>query len=669
MRYGSIIFFILSIILLDTAPSHAAKRVALVIGNANYRVGGQLRNPVNDSASIAKLFKDAGFDTVESRSDIGIAAMRRAIGDFADKAQDSDIAVVYYAGHGIEVGGVNYLIPVDAVLARDFDVEDETISLDRVLRAIEPAQRLRLVILDACRDNPFGQTMKRSTRAIGRGFAKVEPTTTDTLVAFAAKAGATAADGRGEHSPFTAALLQHLATPGLDIMMAFRHVRDTVTASTSPRQEPFLYGSLGGHTISIVDAPPSPPAADLAASDWKSVETSTSIGALEAFRRRYPASFQAELATLRIEELKKAQIAASPPPAVRADPPPKPPMPVTVAPSPPPAAAPAIPPVIQAVVAPPVAPPPPDPCTGVLTVSSVRQCATPLTAAQERSLQPKDSFRECETCPEMVVVPNGTFTMGSPRNERDRDPDEGPQHVVTIREPFAVGKFHVTRDQFAAFISATGSDAASSCVAWQSRPKQRATRSWEDPGFDQDGSHPVVCVNWNDAKAYVDWLAGQTGKPYRLLSEAEWEYAARAGSSTRYSYGNDEKDLCRHGNSADQTARSANSTTVRPFASCRDGFANTSPVGSFTANGFGLFDMQGNAAQWTEDCYHDGYRDAPTDGSAWTSGDCALRSLRGGAWDNSPNGLRVANRFWNVNDTSSRVYDSGLRVARTLITP
>src|SRR5262249_25083821 len=139
--------------------------------------------------ALAALLKASGFDVVERRSDVGIAGMRRAMSDFSDIASDADIAIVYYAGHGIQVDGINYLIPTDARLARDFDVEDETISLDRVLRAMDSARRLRLVILDACRDNPFAQSMKRSNRAIGRGLARVEPTTPDTLVAFAAKAG------------------------------------------------------------------------------------------------------------------------------------------------------------------------------------------------------------------------------------------------------------------------------------------------------------------------------------------------------------------------------------------------------------------------------------------------------------------------------------------------
>jgi uncharacterized caspase-like protein len=155
MRLALIISSIVLATVLGVLPGHADKRVALVIGNSNYRHAGRLTNPVNDAAAVAALLKSAGFAVVEPGSDVGIAQMRRALSDFADTARDSDIAVVYYAGHGIEVDGVNYLIPVDATLARDFDVEDETISLDRVLRAIDSARRLRLVILDACRTNPF----------------------------------------------------------------------------------------------------------------------------------------------------------------------------------------------------------------------------------------------------------------------------------------------------------------------------------------------------------------------------------------------------------------------------------------------------------------------------------------------------------------------------------
>ena len=179
---------------------------------------------------MAKTLKDAGFEIVESRHDLSALETRRVLRDFADVTRDADIAVIYYAGHGIEVEGSNYLIPVDAKLERDTDVYDQGLSLDRVLVTVEPAKQLRLVILDACRDNPFGKTMKRTvvSRCIGRGLAKVEPNRPNTLIAYSAKAGFTAQDGDGDNSPFTAALSKHLTTPGLDVRRAFGFVRDDV---------------------------------------------------------------------------------------------------------------------------------------------------------------------------------------------------------------------------------------------------------------------------------------------------------------------------------------------------------------------------------------------------------------------------------------------------------
>src|SRR5438552_1937959 len=188
-------------LLFVSEPAFAEKRVALVLGNSAYQNVAPLPNPVNDGAMIAATLKDAGFDVVDSRQDLPAAEIRRALRDFADRARDADIAVVYYAGHGIEVDGANYLIPVDAKLERDTDVYDEALSLDRVLVAIEPVKRLRLVILDACRDNPFTKSMKRTvaSRGIERGLARVEPTSPNLLIAYSAKAGSTATDGIGKN--------------------------------------------------------------------------------------------------------------------------------------------------------------------------------------------------------------------------------------------------------------------------------------------------------------------------------------------------------------------------------------------------------------------------------------------------------------------------------------
>jgi uncharacterized caspase-like protein len=299
--------------LLVSEPAFAEKRVALVLGNSNYQNVAPLANPVNDSAKIASTLKDAGFDVVDSRRDLPAAETRRALRDFADRARDADIAVVYYAGHGIEVDGGNYLIPVDARLERDTDIYDEGLSLDRILIAIEPAKKLRLVILDACRDNPFARTMKRTvaSRAIGQGLAKVEPTSPNVLIAYSAKAGSTAADGDGKNSPFTAALSHHLTKPGLDVRRAFGFVRDEVLKTTNNRQEPFVYGSLGGEDVPLVPAPrpaaaPATPAPSAQAEARRDYELALQIGnksALNAFLAQYPDGFYASLAKLQLDKI------------------------------------------------------------------------------------------------------------------------------------------------------------------------------------------------------------------------------------------------------------------------------------------------------------------------------------------------------------------------------
>jgi uncharacterized caspase-like protein len=304
--------------LLVCGPALAEKRVALVLGNSAYQNVAPLANPVNDSAKIASTLTEAGFDVVDSRRDLSAADTRRALRDFADRSRDADIAVVYYAGHGIEVDGGNYLIPVDARLERDTDVYDEALSLDRVLVAIEPAKKLRLVILDACRDNPFSRTMKRTvaSRAIGQGLAKVEPTSPNVLIAYSAKAGSTAADGDGKNSPFTAALSHHLTKPGLDVRRAFGFVRDEVLKTTGSKQEPFVYGSLGGEDVPLVPAParpapaaataPAAPTLNAQAEARRDYELALQVGnrsALNAFLAQYPDGFYASLAKLQLDKI------------------------------------------------------------------------------------------------------------------------------------------------------------------------------------------------------------------------------------------------------------------------------------------------------------------------------------------------------------------------------
>jgi hypothetical protein len=245
------------LVALVAAPAAADKRVALVIGNGAYTKVPQLPNPSHDAAAMADMLRKANFDVVDSKTDLGVEAMRRELRDFSDEVRDADIAVVFYAGHGMEMNGVNYLIPIDATIARDVDVEDEAVPLDRVVRMIEPARHLQLVILDSCRDNPFVRSMKRTLSASrsvlsGHGDIDERSLSPNTLIAYAQKSGATASDGVGTNSPYTTALLKHLATPGLDIELALRRVRDEVLKATKNRQEPFKYGSLGGSEVPLV---------------------------------------------------------------------------------------------------------------------------------------------------------------------------------------------------------------------------------------------------------------------------------------------------------------------------------------------------------------------------------------------------------------------------------
>jgi membrane protein involved in colicin uptake len=311
------------------ATAWAGKRVALIIGNSTYQTVPQLPNPSRDATSVAKMFRDAGFETVDLVLNVGNLEFKRAIRKFEAAADQAEMAVVYYAGHGLEVGATNYLIPVDARLASDRDADDEAISLERLVSSADGASRLRLIILDACRDNPFVGTMRRerkvASRGVTAGLGKVEPTSSDTLIAYAAKAGSTADDGDGQHSPFTAAILKDLTVPGLDVRLAFGRVRDDVLKTTGNRQEPFVYGSLGGGNVSLVPAPEKPqevPVNEVKA-DYELVQKIGTRRAWEVFLGTHSTGFYAELAKAQIE-----RISSQPAGAVPAAPPQPPAAPV-----------------------------------------------------------------------------------------------------------------------------------------------------------------------------------------------------------------------------------------------------------------------------------------------------------------------------------------------------
>jgi formylglycine-generating enzyme required for sulfatase activity len=748
----------------SAGQAHAEKRVALVIGNSAYRNVPSLPNPANDADQVAALFRSAGFSAVELRHDLGIAEMRRAISDFAEAASDLDVAVIYFAGHGIEIDGANYIIPVDARLLRDFDIEDETVSVDRILKSIEPARKLRLVVLDACRDNPFLKTMKRSiaSRSVGRGLAKVEPAVSDTLIAFAAKAGSVALDGDARNSPFTLALLHNIATPGLDLRIAFGRVRDEVLKTTDRRQEPFVYGSLGGSVISIVDAPTIPPPLPTDEIVWNAIKDSSYPAIFDDFASKFPASPRLAAALARRDELKK-EIAAA---AARVPPPPtadeivwnaikdsgypaifedfigkfpssahltgaerrrdelRKQIAAAQAPPPPPAddivwnaikqsrdpaileefvskysASPHLADArlrrddLKKQIADAAARVPPPPATDEIVWNAIKDARAPqvfdeflskfpesarlaeaksrlqelkssqiasiappqvpeagrssvregniglkvLSGSDEAALKQKAAFKECDKCPEMIVVPPGSFLMGSNDSGPQRAPAESSRHKVTFAHPFAVGRFAVTFEEWDACVADGGCD---------------GYKPW-DNGWGR-GKHPVINVSWSDAKSYVAWLSERTGKPYRLLSEAEREYVARAGTTSAFWWG------------ASISRRQANyeEKTSQDKAAKGSPGQRTMPVDSYQPNPWGFYQVHGNIWEWVEDCLNDDYAGAPADGTAWLTGHCDRRVLRGGSWVSTASALESGSRYGV--QAEGRVSNVGFRVARIL---
>ena len=269
-----------------------------------------------------------------------------------------------------------------------------------------------------------------------------------------------------------------------------------------------------------------------------------------------------------------------------------------------------------------------------------REAAT--TAAAGKASEP---VKDCDDCPEMVVLPPGTFLMGSPESDTDAEKDERPQHPVTIGEPFAISRYEVTKAEYAAFVEATY-PRGNGCYIWTGREwRFNANADWREPGFAQTDRDPVACVGWLDAQAYVEWLSGKSGQRYRLATEAEWEYAARAGTTTRYATGD---------------------TMAEKDAKFGQNPGKTTPVGSYPPNPWGLSDMHGNLWEWTEDCYNDNYDGVPSNGRASVEGDCTDRVERGGAWNDLPGNLRSAAR--SRVGPAFRGDNLGFRVSRT-ITP
>ncbi|MBI3517212.1 MAG: SUMF1/EgtB/PvdO family nonheme iron enzyme [Proteobacteria bacterium] len=555
----------------------AERRVALVIGNGAYQAGAALANPANDARAMSAKLRKLGFDVIAVENGTQ-QSMRRAIGQFSNKLTADAVSLFYYAGHGMQVNGRNYLIPIDAEISTEQTVRLETIDVDAVIDQMSMAKsRVNLVILDACRNNPY----ERRFRSQSGGLATIEAPT-GTLIAYATSPGRVAADGDTGNGLYTSELLAAMDVQSAKVEDVFKRVRLNVVARSRGEQTPWEASSLTGDFYFIgptaATATAQPGAAvptDRDVAFWYSVKDSRSAAQIQAYLDQFPQGTFAGLAKVVLDDLTRGQVAAVP--------------------------------------AKPDVTPRPGTTSGY-----------PAAVGQ--------SFRDCADCPEMVVIPPGAFLMGS-----EHSPSEKPVHRVRVGQALAVGKFPVTVGEAERAIAdvprigRVGSDAP-----------------WRDPGFSQTDRHPVVRMTWGQAKLYVDWLSRKTARTYRLLTEAEWEYAARGGTSTAYWWGDD---------------IGAGNTVCDGCGSKWDNLS-TAPVGSFAPNPFGLYDMLGNAAQWLEDCWQNNYDGASGDAAiALVSGDCGSRALRGGFWGSLPWNVRAASRSkWSAEYLSKS--GVGFRVVR-----
>ena len=607
--------------------STAERRVALVIGNSD----GAATPPgsaTNDARSMGALLASLGFE-VSVLTDGTPQQIQQALAAFRTRLASGGVGLFYFAGHGLQVGNETILVPAAVDTRSPASLLVNGIGLSNVLAAMS-APRVRktnVVILDTCLENPFHPA---DTQKPGL------PMPQQTFIAYAAAPGGFAADGRS-HGVYTRALLRALGNaPERDIDGIIRDIERSVRADTGDKQRPWSVSSLAGtfrfarYPGGAVASQESPELASAAIVSmrsrgimpkdsseqyeltfWDSIKNSNYASDYEAYLKAYPNGRFATLAKARIERLQATASAPAPGAAP------------AVAPPAPPAASKA-----QAAAAQPghaVAAsgpaPAPAPATPSAPVAATAKAAVNSAATGSAAGDSKD----CAACPAMVSLPAGSFTMGSNAG----DISERPPHHVTIGAPFAIGKYAVTVEQWNA------------CVMASACPKLSSENA-------SGTKAPARDLSWDDVQQYVKWLTKVTGKPYRLPTEAEWEYAARGGTSTPYWWG----DQMRKGN-----------TNCK---GCGDPWHESVPenVGTFAANPYGLYDMGGNVWQWVSDCWHSSYRDAPADGRVWDASGCNMRVIRSGSWLEGADYMLASTRF--KYSQSVRQSQNGLRVAKDL---
>jgi len=716
MRLSTILIALLMVVV-GAFPAHAQeKRIALLIGNKDYKPGvGALVNPLNDVRVVGDALKAVGFEVMPAITNATRDSILLAVHDFAAKLKDAGkdaVGFLYYSGHGIASGPDNFMIPVDVDEPSTRLLSVRGVKHTEVLAILrgEAPNAAHYIVLDACRNNLQGARG-------GKGFVPVGQQS-GVLFAFSAEPGKTASDTGQGSGPYAAALAAELKKPGQDDLRMFHNVRVAVIDKTGGDQVPWTEDGIQRRERVMFGG--RPPLGDAAAAWAKIKDTSkiadleafarrfqdTVFADLAEARIRELSSgsirvwnFISVNSECKVLDLPVVEVLKQPQhgrvgmerkeavltqpfgsdrshcEGVKGEG-------ITVSYEPKPGQTTGTDVIVFRV----------DYATnkwiqefevdlakrsarrvGLTKVGALQSAPqTPTSTARPAACDGVDvalgsggtacikpasgqTFRDCPECPEMVVVPAGSFMMGSPASEPERDSDED-QLRVTLAKPLAVGRFAVTRGEFASFVADTKHKTDGGCTTWTgSEWKLQSDRSWRSAGFTQDDRHPVVCVNWDDAKAYVAWISRKTGQTYRLLSESEREYVTRAGTTKPFWWG------------SSITPKQANyNGSAEPYkggGSKGEYRKGTVRVDSFSANPWGLYNVHGNVWEWTEDCSNGANAGNPGNGSSRSSGDCSRRVLRGGSWFSDPRILRSANRHRDT--TGDRDDGYGFRVGRT----
>jgi formylglycine-generating enzyme required for sulfatase activity/uncharacterized caspase-like protein len=765
-------------------------RVALIVGNAAYKTS-PLKNPVNDARSMRDKLKRMGFE-IAYYENLQVKQVGSALREFRNLIRPGSVALFFYAGHGLQVRGENYLPTVDAELATEEDVPYQALSLSAVLNTMEDSKAaVNLVLLDACRNNPFA----RNFRSQPQGLARVQAPS-GTLIHYATRPGSVAEDGGGQHGTYTEALLAQIDEKGVPIETSLKRVTIKVREATKGKQEPWMEGSLTGDFYFIVSPgaqvtvqpAAAPTNADEAA--WQAAESIRTAAAYQAYLAEYPKGLYAGAARIKLASL-GAPVATAPAPAPAITPPALVPPPAAAAPQAPLGTGPQ--PVLSPVPAGtrdpeayswrevqtkggrehyeaylqlypkgrfvtaaraalksfptgtgagpglPAAPAGSEAQAwdaalanhteaayqAYLKAFPAGRYAGQATAAiqalrQAAAEPPREPAKPTQlalapvapAAPEQRQIPNAEreqiryyalremslariygadYQMGADADEQgdDGQPDESaqPKHEVKVGN-FELMYYEVNVGQFKKFVDATGYQTEAEHAAQPGcyvpakggRFVLQAGTSWRNPGYTQTDSYPVVCVSFNDVQAYLQWLNGTSNERYRLPSEAEWEFAARAGTTSARPWsevggffariwnsakpGNADQPAsraCRYANVADESLRTQMDWPLS--FNCKDGYASTTGGGYFGRNNFSLYDMLGNAAEWVQDCWNPNHQGASRDSRARLSGDCTRHVVRGGSWASSPSLVRSAARI--AQPHGYRASDLGFRLARS----